>query len=272
VTVTASASASAPVGVLLRRWRTHRRVSQLELALAADVSSRHLSFVETGRSQPSRDLLLRLCESLDVPARDRNELLLAAGLAPAYPSDSVDAASLGSAMAAVRELLTAHEPFPALVVDRGWDVVETNRSVAVLMEAVAPHLLEPPVNALRLTLHPDGLAPRILNLPRWRTAVLRTLRRDAEARADVELLALHDELLGYPGGEVPVEELAGSLYVPLVVAASDPAAGRDGVLSFLSFVSTLGTAVDVTLSELVVETFLPADPETAASCRAAAGG
>lgn len=259
--------APAPVGVLLRRWRTHRRVSQLDLALAADVSSRHLSFVETGRSRPGRALLLRLCEALDVPARDRNELLLAAGLAPAYPSDGVDADSLGSAMAAVRELLAAHEPFPALVVDRGWDVVETNRTVDVLVEGVAAHLLEPPVNALRLTLHPDGLAPRIRNLPRWRTAVLRTLRRDAEARADAVVLALHEELRGYPGGEVPVEELAGALYVPMRLEATDPAAGRDGVLSFLSFVATFGTAVDVTLAELLVEIFLPADPETAAYCR-----
>lgn len=250
---------NSDVGDLLRQWRSRRRTSQLDLSAETGVSTRHLSFVETGRSRPSSDLVLRLAEALDVPLRERNRLLLAAGYAPAYPEGSLDGAELAGARAAVREVLAAAEPYPALAVDRMWNVLDVNAGVRLLLDLVDPALLTGPVNAIRLTLHPRGLAPLIQNLPQWRAAVLGNLRRSALARADTELLALHDEMAAYPCEDAAPAALAdhGQVYVPLVLRAGDE------TLSFLAIIATFGTARDITLAELAIETFYPADPSTA---------
>ena len=187
-----------PVGGLLREWRERRRLSQMALALRAEISTRHLSFVETGRARPSRELLLHLAEHLDLPLRDRNRLLLAAGYAPVYAERPLDAPQLATVRAARRRVLAGHEPYPALVVDRRWDLVEANAPVALLTAGVAPALLAPPVNVLRLSLHPDGLATRIANLGEWRAHLLARLRREVALTADAALAGLLDELRGYP--------------------------------------------------------------------------
>jgi transcriptional regulator with XRE-family HTH domain len=254
------------VGDLLRQWRMRRRVSQLDVSVETGISTRHLSFVETGRSRPSSDLILRLAEALDVPLRDRDRLLLSGGFAPRYGERSLDDTDLAAARFAVREVLTAAEPYPALAVDRLWNVVDANSAVALLSAGASPAARAEPLNALRLTLHPEGLAPRIRNLAQWRASVLGGLRRSAEARADVEMLALYDELAAYPADPRPaagggaVDE-RGSVHVPLVLEVGDT------VLSFLAIISTFGTALDVTLSELAIETFYPADPATRAWLR-----
>ncbi len=254
-----------PFGALLRQWRSHRRVSQLELSSQAEVSTRHLSFVETGRSQPSREMVLKICEHLDVPLRERNRMLLAAGFAPVYPENDLDAPQMAAARIAVREVLEAHRPYPALAVDRAWNVVDTNPAVAVLTQVVSPALLaDLPLNALRLTLHPDGMAPYITNLSQWRAAILHALLRNARARADADMLALHAELLSYPGGEPHSDRTAtapGAIYVPLKLRIGETN------LSFLAIIATFGTALDITLSELAIESFFPADPATAAYLR-----
>ncbi|MFI2711527.1 helix-turn-helix domain-containing protein [Micromonospora sp. NPDC018662] len=254
------------VGGLLREWRGRRGFSQLFLAHAAEISPRHLSFVETGRAAPSREMVLRLAEHLDVPLRDRNQLLLAAGYAPVYPQAALDAPELRRVREAVRLVLRAHEPWPAVAVDRRWRLVDGNAAVPVLTAGVAPHLLRPPVNALRLTLHPDGLAPRVRNLGQWRAHLLVRLRRQAALTADPELAALHEELRGYPGGAgpEPAEPGPGDVVVPLRLRHGD------GELRLLSTVSTFGTPLDVTVSELSIETFLPGDEATADALRAAA--
>src|ERR671916_2740636 len=193
-----TAFAAAPLGDLLRDWRTRRRLSQLDLALEAGVSARHLSFLETGRARPSRDMVLRLAEELDVPLRDRNRLLLAAGFAPAYEERPLEAPELEPIRRAVAQVLTGHEPFPAAVVDRWWNLVAANRNVSIFLEGVAPELLEPPANVLRASLHPDGMAPRIVNLAEWRGHLLDRLRREVAATADARLAELLAELDGYP--------------------------------------------------------------------------
>jgi transcriptional regulator with XRE-family HTH domain len=246
------------VGQLLRRWRQTRRLSQLELAIQAEVSTRHLSFVETGRAAPSREMALHLAEHLDVPLRDRNELLLAAGYAPAYPAEALDSPRLSAVRGAIRQILAGHEPYPAVVVDRAWRLVDANSSVAVLTEGVAPELLAPPMNVLRVTLHPDGMAPRVANLSEWRAHLLERLRREL-VTGDPELAALYEELRGYPGGgpgsdvEVPGP---GGFAVPLRLR------NRDRELAFFSTTATFGTPLDVTVAELVIESFFPADDET----------
>jgi transcriptional regulator with XRE-family HTH domain len=253
------------VGGLLREWRARRRLSQLELALEADVSTRHLSFVETGRSQPSRDMVVRLAERLDVPLRERNHLLLAAGYAPAYPETDMDDERMQSVREALRQVLRGHEPYPALVVDRHWELLDANAGVALLLEGVAPEQLAPPVNALRLALHPDGLAPRIRNLGEWRAHLLGRLRRQVQAGHDPQLASLLAELRGYPCAEPePLVELpgAGEIVVPLRIAHGKVE------LRLMSIVSTFGTPLDVTLQELSIEAFFPADPDTAAALRA----
>ena len=244
-----------PVGDLLRGWRQRRRLSQLDLANDAEVSARHLSFLETGRSRPSREMLLRLAERLEVPLRERNELLLAAGFAPLYGRRALDAPDMAAVTRALDLVLTAHEPFPALVVDRSWELVMANAGVAPLLDGVAGPLLEPPVNVLRLSLHPDGLAPRIANLPQWRSHVLHRLGREAHLTGDPGLAALHRELSALPGGSD--RSAPDGIAVPLRVRAGEE------VLSFLSTVTTFGTAVDLTAAELSVEAFLPADERTA---------
>jgi transcriptional regulator with XRE-family HTH domain len=246
-----------PVGDLLREWRRRRRLSQLDLAGEAGVSARHLSFVETGRARPSREMVLHLAEQLEVPLGARNELLAAAGFAPAYRRRDLGDPDMAAVRATLDRVLAAYEPFPALVVDRSWHLVAANRAVGGLLAGAAPHLLEPPVNVLRLSLHPDGLAPRILNLPEWRRHVLHRLGREAHLSGDAGLAALHRELLALPGGldRTPPNGIA----IPLRLRSGD------SVLSFLSTVTTFGTAVDLTAAELTVEAFLPADEATAAA-------
>jgi transcriptional regulator with XRE-family HTH domain len=236
------------IGPLLKIWRTRRRLSQLELALEAGVSTRHLSFVETGRSKPSEQMVLHLAEQLDVPLRERNRMLLAAGYAPVYSQRGID--ELGPVKDALDQLLRSHEPFPAIVVDRGWNVVAANAAIGMLTAGAAAHLLEPPINALRLTLHPEGMAPRIENLGEWRAHLL----RDLELQVDRDD-ALLDELRSYPGP--PGQPAAHEVFVPLKI---------DG-LSFLSTRTTFATALDVTVSELAIEAFFPADARTAQECR-----
>jgi len=237
----------------------------MELALEAEVSTRHLSFVETGRSKPSRDMVVRLAEHLDVPLRARNELLLAAGYAPAYPETSFEDEEMTAVRDAVRRLLAAHEPYPAVAVDRRWELLDGNAGVPLMTAGAAAHLLEPPVNALRLSLHPEGMAPRIANLAEWRGHLLDRLRREVAATAD-EALA---ELEAYPGDDVAdrpwTRPGAGEIVVPLRLRSDA------GELSFMSTVTTFGTPLDITVSELSIETFFPADDHTAAVLRAALG-
>src|SRR6266404_3426932 len=197
---TAEAGRRTQAGDLLREWRQRRRLSQLDLAIQADISSRHLSFVETGRSRPTASMIVRLAEQLGVPLRERNTLLLAGGYAPAYPQHGLDAPELDSVRAALRQVLAGHEPYPAVVIDRWWDMVDANSGVAMLTDGCAPDLLAPPVNVLRLSLHPEGMAPRIVNLGQWRSHLLTQLRHRARALADQRLADLHEELAGYPGG------------------------------------------------------------------------
>jgi transcriptional regulator with XRE-family HTH domain len=252
-----------PVGALLREWRQRRRLSQFELALESGVSSRHLSFVETGRSRPSAEMILHLAEQLDVPLRDRNQLLLAGGYAPAYTQRDLDAPDMGPVREAIDQLLRAHEPCPALVIDRHWGLVSANRPVGALLEGVADHLVEPPVNVLRLSLHPDGLAPRIVNLHQWRSHLLDRLAHEATASGDPALEVLRHELAAYPAGE-PQPELDpafADIAVPLRLRHGP------GELGFISTRTTFGTAVDVTVAELSIESFFPADAETAVAMR-----
>jgi len=248
-----------PVGELLRQWRQRRRVSQLDLAIAADISTRHLSFVETGRARPSRDMVLRLAEHLDVPLRERNQLLLAAGYAPAYRESALSDPRMSAAADAVRQLLASHEPYPAVVVDRMWNLLHANSSVSLFTEGAAPELLSPRPNVLRIALHPQGLAPRVVNLGQWRGDLLGRLRRQVEATGDPELAALLEEVRGYPCDQ-PVSAVeipsGASIFVPLRVRHGDVE------LSFFSTVATFGTPLEVTLSELVIESFYPADEAT----------
>jgi transcriptional regulator with XRE-family HTH domain len=256
-------STSAGVGPLLRDWRNRRRVSQLDLALDASVSARHLSFVETGRSKPSRELVLHLAEHLEVPLRERNALLLAAGYAPAYGERPLGDEAMAPVRHALDRLLKGHEPVPALAVDRQWELVAANApALGLLTDGVAAELLEPPVNTLRVTLHPDGLAPRIANLAEYSAHLLTRLRREAVLAGDPALAALHEELAGYPGvddGSQTVHDPTAALFVPLRLRIP----GAE--LTFFSTIATFGTALDVTLAELAVESFFPADEATAAA-------
>jgi transcriptional regulator with XRE-family HTH domain len=253
-------STATGVGEQLREWRVRRRYSQLELSIRAEISTRHLSFVETARSAPSREMLLRLAEHLEVPLRERNHLLLAAGFAPVYTEAALDSAPLAPVRQALRQLLKAHEPFPAVVLDRWWNLLEANAALELFTSALPPELLEPPVNVLRATLHPRGMAPAVVNLGEWRAHLLGRLARQVAATADPQLIELLAELRSYPCDQPePEVELPGpgEVVVPLRI--------RDGeqVLSFLSTVSTFGTPLDVTVSELVIEAFYPADDQTA---------
>ena len=257
-------TAERPVGELLRSWRQHRRRSQLDVALDAGVSTRHISFVETGRSLPSRDMLLHLAEHLEVPLRDQNQMLVAAGYAPVYSQRPLDDPSMRVAREAVDLVLAGHEPYPALAVDRHWTLVTANRATGLLLSGVAPELLEPPVNVLRVSLHPHGLAPRIANLAEWRHHVLERLRQQIDVTADAVLTALFEELREYPVDDVGARDPAsfqryGGLVVPVRIRSDA------GILSFFSTTTIFGTAIDVTLSELTIESFFPADEATAKS-------
>jgi transcriptional regulator with XRE-family HTH domain len=243
-----------------------RRLSQLDLALEAGVSTRHLSFVETGRAKPSQEMVLHLAEQLQVPLRDRNQLLLAAGYAPRYGARSLDDPEMWPVRDALGHVLAGHEPYPALAVDVGWNLLASNGALGVLLEGVAPELLVPPVNCMRLALHPDGLAPRILNLGEWRAHLLHRLERQLALTGDERVAALQDEVLGYPGPPRPEHSppAGGDVMVGLELAS------EHGDLSFFSTVTTFGTAVDITVSELSIEAFFPADEQTAAALSASA--
>jgi transcriptional regulator with XRE-family HTH domain len=255
---------SANVGELLRDWRQRRRMSQLDLGVAAEVSTRHLSFIETGRARPSPELVLHLAEHLDVPLRERNSLLLAAGYAPRYRETPLMADDMAPVRAALDRILRGHEPFPAIVVDGRWDLVTANRPAMELMTSlVAPHLLEPPVNGLRVSLHPDGLAAHIENLGEYSAHVLARLDRQAAAAGDDRLHELARELRSYPGvaDTIGPSDSASLLYVPLVIRTPF------GVLRFFSTIATFGTALDITIADLAIESFFPADEATARSLR-----
>jgi transcriptional regulator with XRE-family HTH domain len=259
-----------PVGALLRRWRERRRMSQLDLACEAEISTRHLSFLETGRSQPSREMVLRLAEQLEVPLRERNVLLAAAGFAPAFSERPLSDPSLQAPREAVDLVLAGHEPNPALAIDRRWTLLASNRAVAPLLAGVDPALLQPPVNVLRLSLSPAGLAPRIANLAEWRAHLLARLRRQIEATADPFLEELLRELRSYPGaGGSPSagdEAGPGGEYAGVVVPFR--LVTERGALSLFSTTTVFGTPMDITLEELALESFFPADAATAEALRA----
>ncbi|PAX06582.1 helix-turn-helix domain-containing protein [Sphingomonas lenta] len=259
------ATSVRPVGEHLRDWRLRRRLSQLDLALDAEISARHLSFVETGRARPSRSMLLRLAERLDMPLRERNLLLLAGGFAPAYPDRPLDDPALVAARRAIDALLDAHRPFPALAVDRHWTMIAANPAVALLLEDVDPDLLAPPANVIRLALHPQGLAPRILNFEEWRAHVLHRLRHQRDATGDPVLARLVQEVGAGVEERASDDRHGPAVVLPLRLASSA------GALSFITTTTVFGTPLDVTLSEIALETFLPADEATAAALRARAG-
>ncbi|WP_326758557.1 helix-turn-helix transcriptional regulator [Streptomyces phaeochromogenes] len=264
---TGASAVDKGVGPLLRGWREQRRVSQLELALRADSSARHISFVETGRSRPSEEMVLRLAEHLDVPVRDRNALLLAAGYAPRYPETPLDDPALDALREGVERLIQGYEPYPAFVVDATYNVVAANRGIAMLLDTVPEHLLAPPLNAMRLTLHPEGLAPRIRNLREWRGHLLAQMERDIALRRSEPLRALYEEVAAYPypaedssGSENESDEGPGETVPYFALPMQIEHDGR--VLSFISSISTFNTPMDVTVAELAIETLLPADPAT----------
>lgn len=239
-------------------------MSQLDLAAEAEISQRHLSFVESGRSAPSREMVLHLAEQLEVPLRARNHLLLAAGFAPNFVERKLDDPELAPAMEAVQLVLDGHAPNPAIAVDRHWNMIASNASIAPFLEGVAePSLLQPPVNVLRLSLHPKGLSSRIVNLDEWRAHLIHRLKRQNDNAADPVLLELEKELSSYPGGRrrAPAAASDISIAVPLRLRMAGD------ILSFISTITVFGSPLDVTLSELAVESFFPADPETAEMLR-----
>jgi transcriptional regulator with XRE-family HTH domain len=260
-------TSARPIGDHLRTWRQRRRMSQLDLASDAEISTRHLSFVESGRAQPSRAMVLHLAERLEIPLRDRNLLLVSAGFAPVFPERQLEDPALQSARAAVELVLAGHEPYPALAVDRHWQLIAANTALQRLLADAAPKLLGPPLNVLRLSLHPDGLAPRIVNLAQWRQHLLERLRRQIDLSADPVLADLFEELRKYPAPTQPGRPSSGSggdfagIVVPFRLLA-------DGiVLSFFSTTTVFGTPLDITLSELALEAFFPADAATAEALR-----
>ena len=250
-----------PVGALLREWRQRRRLSQLDLASEAEISTRHLSFLETGRALPSRDMVLHLSERLEIPLRERNLLLVAAGYAPVFHERSLADPELQAARAAMELVLQVHAPNPAIAIDRHWTLVAANRSVAPLLAGVDAALLKPPVNVLRLSLHPKGLAPRVVNLAEWRAHLLERLRRQVDISADAVLVELLKELRAYPAPAQPHKANSAGVVVPFKLRHGDR------VLSFLSTTTVFGTPVEITLSELALESFFPADAGTAEAVR-----
>ena len=256
-----------PIGDLLREWRRRRRMSQLDLAGEADISTRHLSFLETGRARPSRDMVLHLAECLEIPLRERNVLLISAGYAPAFPERTLADPALQAARKAIDLVLAGLEPYPALAIDRRWTLIASNNAISPLLVGVDSSLLQSPVNVLRLSLHPAGLAPRIANYAEWRSHLLARLRRQIDVTADPALVELMSELSGYPtpngtGASAPAtnREYAG-VVVPFQLAT------ERGILAFISTTTIFGTPVDITLSELALESFFPADTATAESIR-----
>lgn len=249
------------VGPLLRAWREQRRFSQLELALRADSSARHVSFIETGRSRPSEEMVLRLAEHLEVPVRERNALLLAAGYAPRFPETPLDDPALDAVREGIERLIQGYEPYPALVFDAAYHVVAANRGIMMLLDGVPESLLRPPLNTMRLTLHPEGLAPRIRNLREWRGHLLEQMRRQIALRRSEPLRELYEEVAAYP---VPETDDGPGETDPVPYFALPMRIEHEGrTLSFVSSTSTFNTPMDVTVAELAIETFLPADPATA---------
>jgi transcriptional regulator with XRE-family HTH domain len=254
------------LGEYLREWRQRRRMSQMDLALEAEISTRHLSFLETGRSQPSREMVLLLSEKLDMPLRERNIMLVAAGFAPVYSQRSLDDPALASMRHAVDLVLKGHDPYPALAVDRHWSLISANDALMALVGDVDPALLKPPVNVLRLSIHPAGMARRIVNFTEWRGHLVERLRHQVDATGDAVLAALIEELLAYPipdaavRAKKPAHDYAG-IVVPLQLMT------EEGMLTLFSTTTIFGTPVDVTLSELAIEAFFPANEETAEALR-----
>jgi transcriptional regulator with XRE-family HTH domain len=252
---------------MLRSWRQRRHLSQLDLASLAGVTARHISFVETGRSRPSREMVLHLAEHLEVPLRDRNQLLLAAGFAPTFRHSDLSDPSFDPVRRALEQVLAGHEPYPAIVVDRGWSLVSANAAAAVLVEDVAPELLQAPVNVLRVSLHPRGLGRRIRNLDQWADHILGRLRRQALLTGDDELRGLEAELQDLVAaqgvdGRRSGHEGPGEVAIPMLLDS------RKGPLALVTTIATFGTALDITLAELALEAFLPADAATADALRA----
>lgn len=253
-------------GQLLRTWRDRRRLTQEGLSHAAGVSTRHLSFLETGRANPSREMALALAEHLEIPLRERNHLLAAAGFAPVYSRTPLDAPEMDAVRGAIDQILSGHEPYPAVAVDRYWNVVSMNAAAALFAQDVDPQLLGPPINVYRLSLHPDGLAPRVANFPELATHLLHRLRHDVEVSADPDLAALLDEVERYPDVRALARPAVEDHAIVVPVRLRTPR----GELSMFSTITTFGTPVDVTVAELALETFFPADAETAARLDAAA--
>jgi transcriptional regulator with XRE-family HTH domain len=259
MTATTDSRLQPPIGLLLRQWRERRRLSQLDLSSQANVSTRHLSFLETGRSRPSREMVVHLSSKLDVPLRERNNLLLAAGYAPAYAESPLHAPQMSAVRTAVRKVLEGHNPYPAIMVDGNWNIVDANSSFSLFTVGVAPELLVPPINALRLTLHPQGMAPRITNLAEWRAHLMHRMHR--AAAMDDKAAALYAELIAYPCEQAGVEvDLPGpgDIFVPLNLRHGDR------TLSFFAMIATFVTARDITVAEMAIESFFPANPETVA--------
>ncbi|MBC2777256.1 helix-turn-helix domain-containing protein [Parasphingopyxis marina] len=256
---------TVPVGQQLRQWRERRRVSQMQLALDADISPRHLSFIETGRSRPSTGTLERLAEQLEVPYRARNGMLRAAGFAPRHAERPLDDPAMEQALVAIQHILKGHEPYPAIAVDRHWNILAANDAISFFTEQIGSALLAQPMNALKIALHPEGLAPQVVNLAEWHAHVMEQLDRSIEASADEGLVALRAEIAGYPHAqaEEPPAADPDRIWLPLII---DTVVGR---MSFVSTITIFGTPVDVTLSELALEAFYPADEATADILRAA---
>lgn len=257
----------ASLGEQLREWRVRRRMSQMDLALDSEISTRHLSFIETGRSRPSAAMLQRIADCLEVPHRARNALLLAGGYAPDYQERPLDSAEMAGMKAIVEHVLKGHEPYPALAVDRHWNMVAANAAVALLTQLAAPELLDPPVNVLRVAMHPKGLAPHIVNRGEWRAHLLERLDHQIDASADAGLIALREELAGYaPDTADDSASTANGIAVPLILETPM------GQIRFVSTVTIFGTPVDITLSELAIEAFFPADAQSAALLQAMTNG
>ena len=256
-------TATQPVGVLLRSWRLRRRMSQLDLAVEAEVSSKHLSFVETGRAVPSREMLLRLAEELALPLREQNILLVAGGYAPIFPEHALNAPELDMARTAIDLVLRGHEPYPALAINRHWVMVAANRALPMLLAGIAPTLLAEPINVFRLGLHPEGMAARIINYVSWRNNLLARLRKQIELSADAVLIELLQEVSSYPAPASAANQTHRFPDNSALAAVPLQLRSDMGVLSFIGTTTVFGTPIDITLSELAIESFFPADMETA---------
>jgi transcriptional regulator with XRE-family HTH domain len=264
-----SAEGAPSAGALLREWRQRRNLSQLELAMRAAVSARHLSFIETGRSRASREMLLHLAERLDVPLRERNRLLLSAGFAPVFGERSLDAGEMAPVRGALERMLAAHEPYPAVVIDRHWNIVAANRGVAYVTRGVSAELLAPPANALRIALHPEGMAPRISNLAEWSGYLLTRVRREIEVTRDAELESLYREVVGYAG--VTADHDRAGPPTPNDIMLMHELRLEDTQLTLFSTLTTFGTARDLTLADLTIEAFYPANAQTTEALIAGVG-